>query len=127
MKMPDYNSTAATGKTMAVMGAAAVTIALLLGYHIYALGVALATPIAWLLHRWQIAALSSLEGLPPRRATAKLLTRSLLRLIASLTLLGLSILGGETFLFGVLTGLLLQVMAYTGQALYTMVKKGGKA
>ncbi|HOL17281.1 MAG TPA: hypothetical protein PLY40_03220 [Bacillota bacterium] len=112
---------------MAVLCAVAVTIALLLGYRLYALGVALATPIAWLLYRWQIMALSNLEGLPPRRATARLLTRSLLRLIVSLTLLGLSILGGETFLFGVLTGLLFQIMAYTGQALYTIVKKGGKA
>ncbi len=112
-------------QTMAIMGAGAVIVSVLLGYRIYALGVILSTPVAWLLYRWQMMAVSNLKGLPHRKATARVLTRSIIRLIISLILLGLSILVGETFLFGVLTGLLLQVMAYTGQAFYTIIKKGG--
>lgn len=117
----------ATGKTMAIIGAAAIVIALSLNHPFYALGVAFSAPIAWLLYRWQILAVSNLRGLSKHKATTKLLTRSIIRLIVNLALLGLSILVGEVFLFGVLTGLLLQVMAHAGQAFYITFKKGGKA
>ena len=112
---------------MAIMGTGAIIVALTLNYPTYALGVALSAPIAWILYRWQMMAVSNLQGLPQRKATTNVLTRSILRLIINLALLGLSILIGESFLFGVLTGLLLQVMAYTGQAFYITLKKGGKA
>ncbi|NMA92509.1 MAG: hypothetical protein GX973_05240 [Firmicutes bacterium] len=113
--------------TMAFVGLGTIIIALLLRYPTYALGVALATPVAWALYRWQISAMANLRGPAQRKSTSILLARSMLRLIIQLILLGLSMLAGTAFLFGVLTGFLLQVIAYTGQAFYTTIKKGGKA
>ncbi len=123
----DNKNVNATGKTMAVIGAGTIVVALSLSHPFYALGVALATPISWLLYRWQILAVSNLRGLPKHKATTRILTRSILRLVINLALLGLSILVGEAFLFGMLTGLLLQVIAQAGQAFYITLKKGGKA
>ena len=91
-------------------------ISFLLGFPVYALGVVLAASIAWFLYRWQMTALANTEGLSPRKATNRLIARSMIKLIVFLCMAGLSYLGGKTFLFGVLTGLLLQVMAYIGQA-----------
>lgn len=122
----DHKRINATGITIAAMGVVAAIIGLVLGYPIYALGVALSAPVSWLLYRWQMMAVCNLEGLPAQKATNKLMIRSILRLVINLTLLGLSILGGEAFLFGVLTGLLLQIMAHMGQAFITL-KKGGEA
>jgi hypothetical protein len=107
----------ATEKIMAILGLCIFVISLLLGYRLYALGVALAASISWLFYRWQIITVANGAGLPPRKAANRLIAGSIIRLVVLLILLGLSSLGGEAFLFGVLTGFLLQVMAYTGQAL----------
>lgn len=116
-----------TEKTMATLATGIFIIALLLGYRLYAFGVAMATPVAWLLYRWQMAAATNLEELSPQKATVRLITRSTIRMLILFSLLGLSILGGEAFLFGVLTGLLLQVMTYMGQSFYIIFRKGGAA
>lgn len=103
-------------KIMAVLVTGITVISFLLGFPVYALGVVLAASIAWFLYRWQMTALANTEGLSPRKATNRLIARSMIKLIVFLCMAGLSYLGGKTFLFGVLTGLLLQVMAYIGQA-----------
>lgn len=116
-----------TEKSMLILGAGIVIVALALSYWLYALGVALAASVAWFLYRWQMTAVVNCEGVSPRKATTRLLTRSLIRMLILFTLLGLSILGGELFLFGVLTGLLLQVMTYMGRAFLIILRKGGTA
>ncbi|NMD43709.1 MAG: hypothetical protein GYA86_10455 [Firmicutes bacterium] len=121
------NSKDITEKVMLILGAAIIMVALFLGHWLYALGVALAASLAWLLYRWQMIAVINHDGVSPRKATARLLTRSLIRMLILFTLLGLSILGGEVFLFGVLTGLLLQVMTYMGRAFFIILRKGGTA
>jgi hypothetical protein len=112
-------------KVMAILGMGILIISLLLGYWAYALGVALAASVAWFFYRWQMAAVVNAEGLPPRKATNKLVARSLIRFIVFLSMIGLSSLGGEIFFFGVATGLLLQIMAYIGQAFFIIRGKEG--
>ena len=87
------------------------------GFRLFALGV------IWLPLSpgcFSLADRDQVAGLPPRKGANRLIARSIVRLIVLLSLLGLSSLAGELFLFGVLTGFLLQVMAYTGQALYLL-------
>lgn len=112
-------------KIMAILGMGILIISLLLGYWAYALGVALAAPVAWFFYRWQMRAVVNAEGLSPRKATNKLVARSLIRFIVFLSMIGLSSLGGEIFFFGVATGLLLQIMAYIGQAFFIIRGKEG--
>ncbi|HAA34145.1 MAG TPA: hypothetical protein DCD97_02410, partial [Firmicutes bacterium] len=88
-------------KIMAILGMGILIISLLLGYWAYALGVALAAPVAWFFYRWQMRAVVNAEGLSPRKATNKLVARSLIRFIVFLGMIGLSSLGGEIFFFGV--------------------------
>ncbi|NLZ28356.1 MAG: hypothetical protein GX887_05260 [Firmicutes bacterium] len=123
----DQRKINSTGIAMAAMGIVAAVTGSFLGYYpTYALGVLLAVPVSWFLFRWQMMAVCNLEGLPPRKATNRLMLRSMLRLLINLAVLGVSILGGVVFLFGVLTGLLLQIVAHMGQTLITL-KKGGEA
>ena len=121
------NRVNSTEKAMLAMGAIIAIVALILGYRLYALGVVLSAFAAWLLYRWQMIAVTNPEGFPPQKATARLITRSLIRMLILFSLLGLSILGGVPFLFGVMTGLFLQVMTYMGQSLYMIFRKGGTA
>ncbi len=114
-----------TEKTMIMLGAGISIVALLLGYRLYALGVAMSAFVAWLLYRWQMIAVTNPEGISPQKATVRLITRSLIRMLILFSLLGLSILGGESFLFGVLTGLLTQVMTYMGRSFLIILGKGG--
>ncbi|MGI5875486.1 MAG: ATP synthase subunit I [Dethiobacteria bacterium] len=114
-----------TEKTMVILGAVAITIGWALGYPSYALGVALAAPIGWLLHCWQSRIVINLKGLPPHKLSTRLQIQLFIRLIIHLSVLGLSILGGEPFLFGVLTGFLLEVIIHMGQAFYIILKKKG--
>lgn len=116
-----------TGKLMALLGALIVIGALMLGYRRFALGAALAAFVAWLLYRWQMTAATGSKELAPQKATTRLLAVTLIKTWVYLILLGLSVLGGEAFLFGVLAGLLLQVMTQMGQAFYLVLKKGGTA
>ena len=124
---PGGNSINHTEKAMAFLGAGIVLAALILGYRLYALGVVLAAAVAWLLYRWQMLAVSNTDGVPPQKATNRLIFRSLIRMLILLCLLGLSILGGELFLLGVFTGLLLQVLTYMGQSILIIFRKGGTA
>jgi hypothetical protein len=110
---------------MVILGAVAITIGWALGYPSYALGVALAAPIGWLLHCWQSRIVINLKGLPPHKLSTRLQIQLFIRLIIHLSVLGLSILGGEPFLFGVLTGFLLEVIIHMGQAFYIILKKKG--
>jgi sterol desaturase/sphingolipid hydroxylase (fatty acid hydroxylase superfamily) len=112
-------------KVMAILGAGIIIISLLLGYSSFALGVALAAFIAWLFYRWQMMAVINLEGLSPRKATNRVVARSLVRLFVFLGMLGLSALVGELFLFGVLTGLLLEIMVFISQAFLIIRGKEG--
>lgn len=114
-----------TEMTMAILSVAAISAGWALGYPSYVLGVVLAAPIGWFLYRWQMKAVTNLKDLPPRKANARLQIHLLARLIIHFGVLGLSILGGEAFLFGVLTGFLLEVIAHMGQAFYTIFKKKG--
>jgi hypothetical protein len=116
-----------TEKMMLFLAVGIIIVALSLGYRPYALGVALASFVAWLLYRWQMIAVANLDGLPPRKATNRLIIRSLIRMLILFSLLGLSILGGVPFLFGVMTGLFLQVATYMGQSVYIYFRKGGAA
>jgi len=110
---------------MVILGAGIIIISLLLGYSSFALGVALAAFIAWLFYRWQMMAVINLEGLSPRKATNRVVARSLVRLFVFLGMLGLSALVGELFLFGVLTGLLLEIMVFISQAFLIIRGKEG--
>ena len=112
-------------KVMVILGAGIIIISLLLGYSSFALGVALAAFIAWLFYRWQMMAVINLEGLSPRKATNRVVARSLVRLFVFLGMLGLSALVGELFLFGVLTGLLLEIMVFISQAFLIIRGKEG--
>mgnify|MGYP000904174402 CR=1 FL=1 len=116
-----------TEKMMLFLAVGIIIVALSLGYRPYALGVALSAFVAWLLYRWQMIAVANLDGLPPRKATNRLIIRSLIRMLILFSLLGLSILGGVHFLFGVMTGLFLQVATYMGQSVYIYFRKGGAA
>ena len=104
-------------KIIAALVAAVLLISCLLGYWVYALGVALAVSVAWLLYRWQMKAVFDTEGLSPLKATNRLIFRSIIKLLAFIIIIGLSAWGGRMFLFGVLTGLFFQVVAYIGQSL----------
>ena len=115
----------AAEKVMVILGAGIIVISLLLGYSSFALGVALAAFIAWLFYRWQMMAVINLEGLSPRKATNRVVARSLVRLFVFLGMLGLSALVGELFLFGVLTGLLLEIMVFISQAFLIIRGKEG--
>ncbi len=115
----------AAEKVMVILGVVIIIISLLLGYRSFALGVALAAFVAWLFYRWQMTAVVNAEGLSPRKAANRLVARSLIRLFVFLGLLGLSALAGELFLFGVLTGLLLEIMAFIGQAFLIIRGKEG--
>ncbi len=121
------NRVNSTEKTMLVLGAVIAIVALLLGYRLYALGVLLAAFAAWQLYRWQMVAVTNQEGIPPQKATARLITRSLIRMLILFSFLGLSILVGVPFLFGVMTGLFLQVATYMGQSFCLIFRKGGTA
>ena len=112
-------------EVMVILGAGIIIISLLLGYSSFALGVALAAFIAWLFYRWQMMAVINLEGLSPRKATNRVVARSLVRLFVFLGMLGLSALVGELFLFGVLTGLLLEIMVFISQAFLIIRGKEG--
>lgn len=112
---------------MVILGAGIIIAALLLGQRLYALGVFVAAFMAWLLYRWQMIAVANRDDAPPRKATNRLLARSIIRMLILFSLLGFSILGGEAFLFGVLTGLFLQVMTYMGRAFLIILRKGGTA
>lgn len=128
MMISKYIEKETTGRIMALLGTLIVIGALLLGCWAFAMGVALAAFVAWLLYRWQMTAVSGQAGIDPQKATARLMTRTIIKMLVYVILLGLSVLGGEAFIFGVLTGLLLQVMTHMGQALYIIViKKGGAA
>lgn len=116
-----------TEKAMVILGAGIIVAALLLGHRLYALGVFVAAFMAWLLYRWQMIAVANRDDVPPRKATNRLLARSIIRMLILFSLLGFSILGGEAFLFGVLTGLFLQVMTYMGRAFLIILRKGGTA
>ena len=103
-------------KIIAVLVMAVLLISLLLGYRVFALGVALAVIVAWILYRWQMTAVFNAKSLSSRKATNRLIIRSMIKLLVFLIMIGLSSLGGRIFLFGVLTGLSLQVAAYIGQS-----------
>lgn len=114
-----------TETTMVIISVMAISVGWILGYPSYALGVAFAAPISWLFYRWQKRIVANLKGLPPRKLGARLQIQLFARMIVHFGALGLSILGGEPFLFGVLTGFLLEVIIYMGQAFYTILKKKG--
>ena len=77
----------ATEKIMAILGLCIFVISLLLGYRLYALGVALAASISWLFYRWQIITVANGAGLPPRKAANRLIAGSIIRLVVLLILL----------------------------------------
>ena len=103
-------------KIVVALGLGVVITSLLLGYWVYALGVALASFIAWFLYRWQMMAVDNTHGLSPQKAANRVVARSMIKLVIFLSMIGLSSLGGSIFFFGVLTGLFLQVLAYFSKA-----------
>ena len=112
-------------KVAAILCVGAIGVSLLLGYRGYALGVALAAPLAWFFYQWQMKAVDNPDVFSPQKATINLVVRSVLRQLVFFSMAGLSILGGEIFFFGVVTGLLLQIMAFTGQAFFIIIGKEG--
>ncbi len=114
----------AAEKIIILLGMGIILISMLLGYWEYILGLVLAAPVAWFFYRWQMAAVN-LEGSSPQKATISLVIRSVLRQFIFLGMVGFSFWGGKTFFFGVVTGLLLQMMAFTGQAFFIILGKEG--
>lgn len=114
-----------TEKGMLVLAAAGAVTGLGAGYYSFVGGMVLALPVALLLLRWQVAAVTNLDNLPPQKAYNRFLGRSFLRSGIALVLLALALAGGIEFLFGVLAGLVLQVLACMGEALFIIAGKGG--
>lgn len=97
------------------------------GYYLFVAGLGAGSLTSLLMLRWQVAAAHNPRNLDPLRALNGLMFRSLVRTGVSLTLLTLSVIvEGIEALFGVLTGLVLQVAVYMGQAALIILGKGGK-
>ncbi|CEP68433.1 Uncharacterized [Moorella glycerini] len=114
-----------TEKGMLVMAALGAVAGLGGGYYSFVAGLGFALPVSLLLLRWQVAAVDNLDNLPPQKAFNRFFGRSLMRSGLSLALLGLALAGGIEFLFGVLAGLVLQVLAYMGKAILIILGKEG--
>ncbi|QGP91766.1 hypothetical protein MGLY_11080 [Neomoorella glycerini] len=114
-----------TEKGMLAMAALGAVAGLGGGYYSFVAGLGCVLPVSLLLLRWQVAAVDNLDNLPPRKAFNRFFGRSLIRSGLSLALLGLALAGGREFLFGVLAGLVLQVLAYMGQAILIILGKEG--
>jgi hypothetical protein len=114
-----------TEKGMLLLAAAGALAGLGGGYYYFIAGLALAVPVSLLLLRWQVAAVANLDNLVPQKAYNRFLGRSLLRSGIALGLLLLALAGGLEFLFGVLSGLLLQVLVGMGEAILIILGKGG--
>lgn len=110
---------------MLILAAAGILAGLGGGYYVFVAGLAFALPVSLLLLRWQVAAVVNLDNLVPQKAYNRFLGRSLLRSGVALGLLALALFGGLEFLFGVLAGLLLQVLACMGEAILIILGKGG--
>ncbi|BCV23033.1 hypothetical protein hamaS1_31020 [Moorella sp. Hama-1] len=97
------------------------------GYYYYVAGLGAGSLTSLLMLRWQVAVAHNPRNLDPLRSLNSLMFRSLVRTGVSLTLLTLSVIiqGIET-LFGVLTGLVLQVAVHMGQAALIILGKEGK-
>ncbi|MGI9862801.1 hypothetical protein SDD30_15595 [Moorella naiadis] len=117
----------ATEKMMLALAAMAAMAALAGGYYYFIAGLGAGSLTSFLMLRWQVAAAHNPRNLDPLRALNVLMFRSLVRTGVALTLLALSaVLQGLETLFGVLTGLVLQVAAHMGQAALIILRKGGK-
>ncbi|WP_258358841.1 hypothetical protein [Moorella sulfitireducens (nom. illeg.)] len=113
-----------TEKGMLVLAALEAVAGLVTAHYAFAAGVGVALPVSLGLFRWQLGAVTGLDNLPPK-AVNRFLGRSLIRSSVALALLVLALAGGIEFLFGVLAGLLLQVMVYMGEAILIMLRKEG--
>lgn len=116
----------ATEKRMLVLAALGTIAGGAGGYYLFVAGLGVGLMASLLLLRWQLAAARNPDNLEPRRAYNRLLFRSLVRTGVALTLLTLSVFQGVEALFGVLTGLILQVVTYMGQATMIILGKEGK-
>jgi len=112
---------------MLALAALAAMAALAEGYYYFIAGLGAGLLTSFLMLRWQVAATHNPRNQDPRRALNGLIFRSLVRTGVSLTLLALSVvLQGIEALFGVLTGLILQIAAHMGQAALIIMGKEGK-
>lgn len=103
-----------------------VAAGLIIRQPLFSLGAILALPVSLLLHRWLAVSLVRVEGLPPLRAQNILLGRALLRMAFFLLILLAAAPLGAAFLLGVLSGLVLEMLSYFTEALWLVLKKGGK-
>lgn len=112
-------------KGMLMLAAVAAVAGVGGGYYAYAAGVGMALPVSLLLLRWQAAAVENLDNLPPGKAFNRFFGRALARSLLAVAVLGAAAAGGIAFLFGVLTGLVLEVLVYMGEAVLIICRKGG--
>jgi len=110
---------------MLVMAAVGTAAGLGWGYPAFVAGLASAILFSLLLQRWQVAGVAGLDNIPPPKAFNIYFRRSLIRSLLALALLALAQFGGIEFLLGTLLGLVLQVLAYIGEAALIIIRKGG--
>ncbi|MDN5347028.1 MAG: hypothetical protein PWP65_592 [Clostridia bacterium] len=112
--------------TMLCLGGIMAAGGLMFKQPLFSLGVLVALPVSLLMYRWMAATLVKVEKLPPRRAHNILLGRALLRMFLFFPILAAAALPGPAFLLGVLSGLVLQMLSHFTEAVWLVVKKGGK-
>lgn len=112
-------------KGMLMLAAVAAAAGVGGGYYAYAAGVGTVLPVSLLLLRWQTAAVENLDNLPPGKAFNRFFGRALARSLLAMAILMAAAAGGFPFLFGVLTGLILEVLVYMGEAALIICRKGG--
>ncbi len=114
-----------TEKIMLFIAAVAAAAGLIGGYLTFVAGLVMGATASLLLQRWQMAGTAELDAISPRKAFNRSLFRALVRSLLAFALLILSLLGGVEFLLGTFMGLILQVLAYMGEAVLIIMGKGG--
>jgi hypothetical protein len=114
-----------TERLMFIIAVVAAVTAISLGYPAFVAGLAIASILSLGLQRWQVAGLAGLDNIPPRKAFNIYFGRSLIRSLVALALLALARYGGTEYLLGTLLGLVLQVLAYMGEAVLIIIRKEG--
>lgn len=114
-----------TEKIMLLIAATSAAAGMITGYKAFVAGLAIAVPVSILLSRWQVAGVVELDNISPRRAFDTFYRRSLLRAVIFLGMLFLAQFVGIEFLLGVLLGLILQVLAFMGEAFFIILRKEG--
>ncbi|MGI9952102.1 hypothetical protein V3F56_07035 [Moorellaceae bacterium AZ2] len=112
-----------TARRMLVLGVVLAAVGLLAHQPLYSAGVVAALPVSLGFYMWLVRSVEGAEGLTPGEAQNVFLRRALIRMGLFLALLLLAAVGGPSFLLGVLSGLLLQMLSYLVEAFFLVWRK----